>query len=127
MGRRGSFGNSFRFASAGVLYALRTQPNMRFHFFIAGGVLVFALLLGLKAGDFVLIFFAVEMVLVAEMFNTAVEATVDLFSPGRHRLAKTAKDAAAGAVLLAAVNSVIVGSLVFYPYLVALGKRLWGG
>lgn len=125
--RRGSFGDSFRFASAGILYTLRTQPNMRFHFFIAGGVLIFALLLGIKASDLVLIFFAVGLVLVAEMLNTAVETTVDLFSPGHHRLAKIAKDAAAGAVLLAAVNSVIVGSLVFYPYLVALGKKLWGG
>ncbi len=57
------------------------------------------------------------------MLNMAIELAVDLFGPGHHRLAKAAKDVATGAVLLAALNSVIVGILVFYPHLLALLKR----
>ena len=80
---------SFNVAFEGVIHVLRTQRNMRIHFLLAGGVLV------------------------AEMINTAVEAAVDVASTTFDPLAKLAKDIAAGAVLIAAVNAVAVGYLVF--------------
>ncbi|MGB9802838.1 diacylglycerol kinase, partial [Desulfofundulus sp.] len=60
---------------------------------------------------------------IAEMFNTAVEKVVDLYSSQYHPLARVAKDVAAGAVLLAALNSIVVGLLVFYPYLYAFVRN----
>ena len=82
-------------------------------------VLVCALgfLLHLAPLRMVAIMFAVGFVLVAELFNTAVEAAVDLAMPEHHPLAKRAKDASAGAVLLAAVCAALVGGIVFLPVL----------
>lgn len=113
----------FGFALAGIAYAWATQGNFRFHVRAALVVLLAAFLLRLSPQELAFLFFAIFFVLAAEMLNTAVELAVDLFGPGHHRLAKAAKDAAAGAVLLAAVNSVIVGLLVFGPHLWALFKR----
>ncbi|OAT85788.1 diacylglycerol kinase [Desulfotomaculum copahuensis] len=115
-----NFSRSLRCALVGVAYALRTQANMRFHFLAAAVVLLAALALGVTAGEFALLFFAVFLVLTAEMFNTAVEKVVDLITSEYHPLARAAKDAAAGAVLLAALNSVIIGLLVFLPRLAGI-------
>ncbi|MEW6424470.1 MAG: diacylglycerol kinase family protein [Bacillota bacterium] len=115
--------DKFGFALAGISYAWATQGNLRIHLAAALMVLMAAFLFRLSAGELVFLIFAIFLVLVAEMFNTAVELAVDLFGPGHHRLAKAAKDVAAGAVLLAVINSVIVGILVFYPHLLALLKR----
>ncbi len=113
----------FSFALAGLSYAWRTQNNLRFHLLAALGALLAAFLFRVSAKELLFLFFAIFLVFVAEMFNTAVELTVDLFGPGHHRLAKAAKDVAAGAVLLAAINSLIIGFLVFYPHFVAIFKR----
>ncbi|MGB9904123.1 MAG: diacylglycerol kinase [Desulfotomaculales bacterium] len=113
----------FGFALAGVAYAWSTQSNFRFHVGAAILVLLAAGLLRVSAGELLFLFFAIFLVLVAEMLNTAVELAVDLFGPGHHRLAKAAKDVAAGAVLLAAANSVVAGLLVFGPHIWALLAR----
>jgi diacylglycerol kinase len=65
--------------------------------------------------------FAITLVLVAEMFNTAVEKTVDLYINTYHPGARLAKHIAAGAVLAAAINAVIIGLIVFIPHLVGSG------
>jgi diacylglycerol kinase len=121
---RGSFRKSLGYALAGLAYALRTQPNMRFHFGAALVVVALALLLRVGVRDFVFLLFAIVLVVIAEMFNTAVETVVNLYTDKYHPLARVAKDVAAGAVLLAALNSVVVGLLVFYPYLHAF-VRFW--
>ncbi|MBE3586982.1 MAG: diacylglycerol kinase family protein [Thermoanaerobacteraceae bacterium] len=121
---RSGFGRSLGYALAGLAHAWRTQANLRFHFGAALLVLLVAFMLGVPAGELSLLCLTIALVLVAEMFNTALEAVVDLCSRDRHPLAKAAKDVAAGAVLLAAVNAVVVGVLVFYPYLMALWHRI---
>ncbi|SHI32704.1 diacylglycerol kinase family protein [Desulfofundulus thermosubterraneus] len=126
----GSFRKSLGYALAGLAYTLRTQPNMRFHFGAALVVVAVALLLGVGVRDLLIILFAIALVVIAEMFNTAVETVVDLYTAKYHPLARVAKDVAAGAVLLAALNSVVVGLLVFYPYLHAFVRfwaRSWRG
>jgi diacylglycerol kinase len=69
---------------------------------------------------------AIAAVLVAEMFNTVVEAIVDLATPEYHPLARTAKDVAAGAVLLSAILAVVVALFIFVPHLWPLALRLMG-
>lgn len=111
------FLKSFGYAAAGVVYSLRTQRNMRIHFVAAVLTLGLALYLRISAHDLLLVLFAITLVVMAEMFNTAVETVVDLCVQTEHPLARIAKDVAAGAVLVAALNSIAVALVVFYPYL----------
>ena len=108
----------FRFAFSGLWYALRTQRNTRIHLMIAAGVVGLGLWLGLSPTQWAVLTLAIGVVLVSEMLNTVAETLVDMVSPGYHPLAKVIKDVTAGAVLLAAITSVIVGLLV-------LGPPLW--
>jgi diacylglycerol kinase len=114
---------SFRDAADGLWYCLRTQRNMQVHAAVGALVLVAALLLRLNFLEWALVLFAISFVVVAEMFNTALERTVDLCVSTYHPLARLAKHIAAAAVLVAALNSVVVGALIFLPHL----RRLIGG
>jgi len=87
---------------------------MKVHSALAVVVLVAAALFRLPPLSWILLLLAITLVLSAELLNTAIEAAVDLISPNIHPLAKTAKDTAAGAVLLTAVFAVITGIYVFY-------------
>jgi diacylglycerol kinase len=114
---------SFRFAFVGLWYALRTQRNTRIHLFIAAAVVVVGLCLNLSHVQWAVLTLTIGFVLVSEMLNTVAETLVDLISPGYHPLAKVVKDVTAGAVLLTAIVSVVVGLLVLGP---SLWKRLCG-
>jgi len=116
--RSRSIVESFRFAFSGLWYALRTQRNTRIHLLIAAAVVALGLWLGLSPTQWAVLALTVGFVLVGEMLNTVAEMLVNLVSPGYHPLAKVVKDVTAGAVLLAAIISVIVGLLV-------LGPPLW--
>src|SRR6187397_2214576 len=104
---------SFNVAFEGIIHVLRTQRNMRIHFLIAVGVLVAALAFDVSKIELIVLLLSIEFVLITEMINTAVEAAVDIASTSFDPMAKLAKDIAAGAVLIAAVNAVAVGYLVF--------------
>ncbi len=116
--------SAFRFAFEGLAYLLRTQPHARIHLAMTVAVVAVGWWLGVSTLAWVALTLAIGAVWVAEAFNTAVEAVVDLTSPDFHPLAKVAKDVAAAGVLLAAVAAVVVGLLVFLPPLLA---RLGGG
>jgi diacylglycerol kinase (ATP) len=104
---------SFNVALEGIIHVLRTQRNMRIHFAIAVGVLIAALGFDVSRLELIALLLAIAFVLIAEMLNSAVEAAVDVASTSFDPLAKLAKDVAAGAVLIAAVNAVAIGYLVF--------------
>ena len=104
---------SFNYAFEGVIHVLRTQRNMRIHFAIAAAVLILAFIYDVTRLELIALMISIAFVLIAEMVNTAVEATIDLSTPSFDPLAKIAKDIAAGAVLVAALNAVAVGYLVF--------------
>lgn len=107
----------FRYAFAGLWYALRTQRNMRVHILIALIAIILGIILRISAVEFALVFVAITGVFIAEMFNTVIELCIDLASPDYHPLAKIAKDVSAGAVLLSAMLSVVIGLFVFIPHL----------
>ncbi|KJD46616.1 diacylglycerol kinase family protein [Paenibacillus terrae] len=123
--RRQPWRMTFRYAAEGVMYALRTQLNMRIHVVMAFLVIAAGLSLRISRLDWLFVSMAIAMVIVAELINTAVEAAIDLISPDIHPLAKAAKDTAAGAVLLAAVFAVIIGIFVFYRPLLTLISQLF--
>jgi diacylglycerol kinase (ATP) len=104
---------SFNHATEGVIHALRTQRNLWIHFTIAVAVLIAALAFGVSEVELMLLLLAITFVLVAELVNTAIEAAVDVASTSFDPMAKLAKDMAAGAVLIAALNALAVGYLVF--------------
>lgn len=105
--------NGFKYAVEGVVHVFRTQRHMRFHFLTMVLVLVFSLLLRLRREEVIVLLFTISLVLVAEMFNTAIEAVVDLVTQTYHPLAKFAKDIAAGAVLITSINALAVAFLLF--------------
>jgi len=106
--------DSFNYAIQGLKHTLKTQPNMRIHFIIGAGVIALGLVVGLQPVEFMLLLSAVTLVIVAEMFNTALELAVDMFTKEFHHMAKMAKDIAAGCVFVTAVYAVIVGYLIFF-------------
>jgi diacylglycerol kinase (ATP) len=89
---------------------------MRIHFIAAIAVLLAVLFLKVSPVEFALLALSILAVLCAEMFNTAIEAVVDLVAPGYHPLAKIAKDTAAGAVLITACGAAIMGYLILAKY-----------
>jgi diacylglycerol kinase (ATP) len=105
--------DSFNYAIEGLIHVLRTHRNMRIHFAVAIGVLVAAVWKGVNRFELIALLLAITFVLVAEMINSAIEQAIDLATTSFDPLAKLAKDIAAGAVLIAAVNAVAVGYLVF--------------
>lgn len=108
-----SFFKAFVYAWQGIVHTVKTQRNFRFHIAATVYVTAFSLFYELTVGEYVLLALTFSSVISAELINTAVEAAVDLCSPEQHRLAKIAKDAAAGAVLVTAFFAVIVGVLLF--------------
>lgn len=98
----------------GIIYAATTQRNIKIQLVLAVIIMVLCLFYGLETTEFLCLVFAVFMVIFAEMINTAIETVVDLFVDVYHPKAKIAKDVAAGAVVLAACNALIVGYFIFF-------------
>jgi diacylglycerol kinase (ATP) len=103
---------SFDHAFQGLVYAVRYQRNMRIHIAVALVVMIASIFLNLSRLELVIIFVTIAFVLMAEMINTAVEAVVDIITDEFDPRAKAAKDVAAGAVLVAAINALVVAYLV---------------
>jgi diacylglycerol kinase len=114
------FKDSLRDARAGIWYCILSQRNMKIHLSAAIIALAVSWFIGLNPLEFALVIFAITLVLVAEMFNTAVETTIDLYVKTYHPGARLAKHVAAGAVLVATINSVLIGVIVYGPYLYSL-------
>src|SRR3954465_3896953 len=104
---------SFNYAFEGIIHVLRTQRNMRIHFGVAVAVLIAGLAVDVSRLELIALLLAISFVLIAEMLNTAIEGAIDVATTSFDPLAKLAKDIAAGAVLIATVNAVAIGYLVF--------------
>lgn len=107
------FFKAFVYAGEGIWKTICTQRNFRFHITAAVYVLSFSMFYELSKAEYILLMLTFSSVMAAEMINTAVENTVDLFSKKYDRSAKNAKDAAAGAVLVTAIFSVVIGIILF--------------
>jgi diacylglycerol kinase len=111
------FLKGFHFAFEGLVHAFKTQVNMRFHLFAAFLVVIFAIYFKITLQEWLWVLLSIALVFSAELLNTALEALTDLASPEIHPLAKIAKDSAAAAVLTLAIFAILVGLIVFLPYL----------
>jgi diacylglycerol kinase (ATP) len=116
---------SFNHAFQGIVYAVRHQRNMRIHLVIAVGVMVGSILLDLSKLELIAVLLSVMFVLVTELINSGVEATVDMLTDRYDPRAKAAKDLAAGAVLIAAMNALVVAYLVLADRLTNPAFGVW--
>ena len=108
---------SFGYAFQGIFNTIRTERNIKIHCVAAILVTIFGIWLQISKTEWMICFILFGLILALELVNTAVEATVDLFTEERKPLAKKAKDAAAGAVLVAAIFAAVIGILIFIPKL----------
>ena len=115
---------SFNHAFQGIVDSVRRERNMRIHLAVALGVLILSLFLNLSKLELVAILIAISFVLMMELVNSAIEAVVDIITDEFHQKAKAAKDLAAGAVLVAAVNALAVAYLVLADHVTNFSLQL---
>lgn len=108
---------SFKNAIDGFIFCLKTQRNFRIHLVAAGLALFLSWFLKIGRLEALILFSFISLVLILEMINTAFESLIDLMSPSWQKQARTAKDIAAGAVMLAAALAAIIGLIIFQPKL----------
>ena len=105
---------AFNAAIEGILYTFKSERNMKIHYLLAVIVLVASLFFDLSKVEMILLIFAISLVVISEMFNTAIEKTIDMVTDTYHPLAKIAKDCASAAVFTA---SLLAGGLYLYVFL----------
>ena len=111
---------SIKFALEGILLVLKSQQNAWIHFVATASVVLGGLIFEITATQWAIIILAIAIVWVAEALNTAFELLCDVTNPEFHPVVKKAKDVSAGAVLISAVGAVIVGLIVFIPYVLSI-------
>lgn len=116
--KKGKLINSFEYALTGIFFCLRHERNMKIHCLAAVIVICCGFYFRITIAEWSILLIVIGIVMSLEMVNTAVEKTVDLVTQDFKPLAKVAKDVAAGAVLLFTVIAVIIGAIIFLPYMV---------
>jgi diacylglycerol kinase (ATP) len=115
---------SFRYAAAGIYFCLRTQRNMRVHVVAGFSAMGLGMWLMVPLFHLAIVSVVASLVVTMEMLNTSIENAVDLYTHRRHPLAKIAKDVAAAAVLVSAINALLVGLILLGPPLYVRCQRL---
>ncbi len=122
--KNGNFLDACQNALDGIIYAITTQSNIKKQLLIAVAVMLISLFFDLSRAEFLCLMFTVVLIIIAEMFNTAIETVVDLYTDLYHPKAKIAKDVGAGAVVIAAINAVIVAYFLFFQKISTIGLRM---
>lgn len=119
--KTGSIFKSLTHAYRGIALALKSQRNFRFDFIFAIFVLILALFLHFSFIELTVLVLSINAVLFAELMNTVIEFIIDAYYGNRYSIiAKMSKDIAAGAVLLTAISSIIIGLMLFMPKIIKL-------
>ena len=113
--KRKKLRNSFKYAFEGIGEALKTEQNLKIHFFIMIAVITAGLVFKINAMEWIACIILFGLVISLELINTAIETTVDIAMPEKNEKAKLAKDVAAGAVLMSAIMAIVVGLIIFLP------------
>lgn len=107
--------NSFKYAFTGILTSIKKEKNMKIHILAAVLVILLGIILQITKLEWIACVFAISMVISAELFNTAIETTVDMITLEKNEKAKIGKDVSAGAVLISAIGAAIIGIIIFLP------------
>lgn len=108
---------SFGYAWKGIRSCVGKEQNLSFHLIATVCVVTAGFVCGITRTEWICVLLCIGVVIAAELFNSAIERLVDLVSPQRHPLAGQIKDIAAGAVLVCALTAMVVGLVIFVPYL----------
>lgn len=119
-----SLGKSFGYAWAGILYTIAHERNMQIHVLAVFTVIMAGVWFELSRLEWGLLSFTIALVLMMELINTAIERTIDLITDHYHPLARAAKNTAAGAVLISAINAIIMACIIFGPHLLKMAGRI---
>lgn len=109
---------SFKYAIEGIYTGIKKEKNMKIHLSIMILVIIFGIILKINKIEWIICIILFGLVIALELMNTAIENTVDLITKEKTPLAKIAKDVAAGAVLVAAITSAIIGLIIFIPKII---------
>lgn len=106
---------SFKYAFEGIFTGIKEEQNMKVHIVIMILVIIFGIMLKISTIEWIICIVLFGLVISMELINTAIENTVDLVTKEKNEQAKIAKDVAAGAVLVSAIASAIIGLIIFIP------------
>ena len=112
--------DAFKNSINGIAYSIKTQTNIKIQLVAVVLVIMASIYFKIDKMEILFVTFACSLVIVAEMINTAIETTVDLVTEKYEEKAKIAKDVGAGAVVIAAINALIVGYIVFFDKIINL-------
>lgn len=112
--------SSFKYAFQGVFSAIKTERNLKIHISIMILVIVAGIFLKISKMEWIICIILFGLVIGGEMLNSAIETVVDIAMPDINPKAKFAKDVAAGAVLIFAISSTIIGLIIFIPKIIAI-------
>ena len=112
--------NSFVYALTGIKKAIKSEKNIKIDIVAAILVIIAAAVLKISTVEWIVCLVLISGVLSAEMMNTAIEAAIDLYTREKRELAAKAKDIAAGAVLVKAIVSAVIGGIIFIPKIIEM-------
>lgn len=116
-----SFSNTFKNARKGMRLTLKSERNIRIHLFTATLVILSASCLHFSINKFCILILTIASVISAEMFNSAIEFSLDAIFHNRYsRMVGMAKDIAAGAVMIVSICAIMIGVLLFAPPIITL-------
>ncbi len=119
--KKQNFSNTFKNARKGMRLTLKSERNLRIHLFVAALVLITAYCLNFSITKFCILLLTIASVISAEMFNSAIEFSLDaIFHNKYSRMVGMAKDIAAGAVMVVTITAVMIGVLLFAPPVIKL-------
>ena len=108
---------SFIYAAKGIKTVWKEEQNFRFHSVVAILVLLLAVVLRVQKIEFIILILVISSVLTLELVNTMFERLIDILKPRVHDYSKVIKNISSGIVFLVAITSVVVGIIIFYPYI----------
>jgi len=111
---------SFKYAFRGFWFVFKSEQNIRIQLIASVVVIIFMIYFQVTLGQAIILFMAMTLVLVLELINTIFEKMVDMLRPRIHYYAEVIKDIMAATVLISSIGSIIIGILIFAPYI--LGK-----
>lgn len=114
------FINSFKYAIQGIISSIKVERNIKIHFIIALLVILGGIILQISNIEWLMCIALIFVVISAELFNTAIEITLDVVMPEKNSKVKKAKDISAGAVLMVSIGAAVIGIMIFVPKILSL-------
>jgi diacylglycerol kinase len=116
--------NSFKYAIRGIITGFKEERNMKIHILAVVIVVILGIVLKISKTEWIICLILFGAVISAELFNTAIETVVDIAMPEINEKARIAKDVSAGAVLIQAIISAIIGIIIFAPKILSAFTNL---